>query len=122
MLDEIADAAGKSAGRKRVLLCERILGACTGVLEATYVIKIMTGDLRIGLRAGLVVDAIAAAFGRETIAVRRAASAAGDLGAVALQIVSSRQPGKSRTNDDYSHGQFAPSQRNAVLFITRFPA
>jgi DNA ligase-1 len=84
LLDEIADAAGKSAGRKRVLLCERILGACGDALEATYVIKIMTGDLRIGLREGLVVDAIAAAFERDTLAVRRAASAAGDVGAVAL--------------------------------------
>jgi len=84
LLDEIADASGKSAGRKRMLLCERILGACSDELEATYVIKIMTGDLRIGLREGLVVDAIAGAFECDTLAVRRAASAAGDVGAVAL--------------------------------------
>ena len=50
LLDEIADASGKAAGRKRQILCERILAACTDPLEATYVIKIMTGDLRIGLR------------------------------------------------------------------------
>jgi len=84
LLDEIADASGKSAGRKRLVLCERILGSCTDPLEATYVIKIMTGDLRIGLREGLVLDAIAVAFGREPAAVRRAASLAGDVGAVAL--------------------------------------
>jgi DNA ligase-1 len=84
LLDEIADASGKSAGRKRQLLCERILGACTDPLEATYVIKIMTGELRIGLRESLVVDAIAAAFERDPLLVRRAASAAGDVGAVAL--------------------------------------
>lgn len=83
LLDEIADAAGKSAGRKRQLLCERILSACSDPLEATYVIKIMTGDLRIGLREGLVVDAVALAFERDPQAVRRAASAAGDIGAVA---------------------------------------
>lgn len=84
LLDDIADAVGKSAGRKRQLLCERILGACTDPLEATYVIKIITGDLRIGLREGLVVDAVALAFERTAVEVRRAASAAGDLGAVAL--------------------------------------
>jgi DNA ligase-1 len=84
LLDEIADASGKSAGRKRMLLCERILGACSDELEATYVIKIMTGDLRIGLREGLVVDAIAAVFERDALAVRRAASAAGDIGAMAV--------------------------------------
>ena len=84
LLDEIADAAGKNAQRRRQYLCERILGACTIPLEATYVIKIITGELRIGLRAGLIVDALAAAFVRDPIAVRRAASAAGDIGAVAV--------------------------------------
>lgn len=84
LLVEIADAAGKSAQKRRRILCERIFSACTDPLEATYVVKIMTGELRIGLREGLVVDAVAQAFERDPRAVRRAASAAGDLGAVAL--------------------------------------
>ncbi|MBV8300064.1 MAG: ATP-dependent DNA ligase [Candidatus Eremiobacteraeota bacterium] len=84
LLLEIADAAGKNAQKRRRVLCERIFSACTDPLEATYVVKIMTGELRIGLREGLVVDAVAQAFARDPRAVRRAASAAGDLGAVAL--------------------------------------
>jgi DNA ligase-1 len=84
LLSEIADASGKNAQKRRRFLCERVFAACTDPLEATYVVKIMTGELRIGLREGLVVDAVAAAFERDPRAVRRAASAAGDLGAVAL--------------------------------------
>ena len=84
LLVEIADAAGKHAQKRRRILCERIFSACTDPLEATYVIKIMTGELRIGLREGLIVDAIAAAFARDTAAVRKAAGTAGDIGAVAL--------------------------------------
>ncbi|MEA2785722.1 MAG: ligase 1 [Candidatus Eremiobacteraeota bacterium] len=84
LLDEIAAAAGKNAQKRRRIVCERIFSACADPLEATYVIKIMTGELRIGLREGLVVDAVAKAFARDPRAVRRAASAAGDLGAVAL--------------------------------------
>jgi DNA ligase-1 len=84
LLDEIADASGKSAQKRRQFLCERILAACTDPLEATYAIKIVTGELRIGLREGLIVDAIAAAFERDAVLVRRAASAAGDVGAVAI--------------------------------------
>jgi DNA ligase-1 len=84
LLVEIADASGKNAQKRRRILCERIFSACTDPLEATYVVKIMTGELRIGLREGLVVDAVAQAFARDPRAVRRAASAAGDLGAVAL--------------------------------------
>ena len=84
LLLEIANASGKNAQKRRRVLCERIFGACTDPLEATYVVKIMTGELRIGLREGLVVDAVAEAFARDPRAVRRAASAAGDIGAVAL--------------------------------------
>lgn len=84
LLVEIADATGKHSQRRRRILCERILSSCIDAVEATYVIKILTGELRIGLREGLVVEAIAEAFSRDSRAVRRAASAAGDLGAVAL--------------------------------------
>src|ERR1700680_3082187 len=84
LLVEIADATGKNAQKRRRILCERIFSACTAAPEATYVLQIMTGELRIGLREGLVVDAIAQAFSRDPRAVRRAASAAGDFGAVAL--------------------------------------
>jgi DNA ligase-1 len=47
-------------------------------------VKILTGDLRIGLKEGLVEDAIAAAFGAEPDAVREAHMLLGDLGATAL--------------------------------------
>ena len=78
LFEEIAGARGKAAG------VERILRACTDATEATYVIKIMTGDLRIGLREGLVADAIAKAFECNAHDVRRAVMAAGDIGAVAV--------------------------------------
>ena len=84
LLDEIAAAAGKAAGKRREALCARVLRACRSDREVAYVVKILTGDLRIGLREGLVLDAIAAAFAREPALVRRTAMAAGDVGAVAL--------------------------------------
>ena len=84
LLDEIALAAGKNAGRKRQALLEEIFARCSQPSEAAFVIKIITGDLRIGLREGLVADGIAAAFACEPALVRRAVMAAGDIGAVAL--------------------------------------
>ena len=83
LLDEIASAKGKSAGKRRTALCERAFRACTDPREAAYIAKILLGDLRIGLREGLVLDAIASAFEREPNLVRRAAMAAGDVGEVA---------------------------------------
>jgi DNA ligase 1 len=52
--------------------------------EAKYVGKILTGDLRIGLRAGLVEEGIARAFGARAADVSWAAMLTGDLGEVAL--------------------------------------
>lgn len=84
LFEEIADAGGKAAGKRRLVACERILAACGSQLEATYVVKVMTGDLRIGLREGLVVSAIAAAAGADEDEVRRAVMASGDVGSVAV--------------------------------------
>jgi DNA ligase-1 len=83
ILREIAAASGRASAKRRQALCERILTRCTTPLEAQYVVKILTGDLRIGLRGGLVVDALARAFARDVEEVRRAVAAAGDIGKVA---------------------------------------
>ncbi len=82
--DEIAGASGKNAGKRREAILDGILRSCADSLEATYVIKIVTGDLRIGLREGLVHDAIAAAFDTTHRAVHRAVMASGDIGEVAV--------------------------------------
>jgi DNA ligase-1 len=84
LFGEIAAATGKRANRRREAVLERILRACEDPLAATYVVKIVTGDLRIGLREGLVLDAIARAFDADAAAVRRGVMASGDIGAVAL--------------------------------------
>jgi ATP-dependent DNA ligase I len=52
--------------------------------EGQYVVKILTGDLRIGLREGLVEEAIAKAFGASLEQVREANMLLGDIGQTAL--------------------------------------
>ncbi len=76
---EIADARGS---RARTQLLGALLGRVT-VDEARYVAKLISGDMRIGLREGLVEEAIGAAFGAEPAAVSRAVMVTGDLGAAA---------------------------------------
>ena len=53
-------------------------------LEARYVVKILTGELRIGLKEGLLEEALAAAFRQPADAIREANMLLGDLGRVAL--------------------------------------
>src|SRR5207237_2644468 len=48
--------------------------------EVQYIVKIMTGDLRIGLRESLVEEAVAKAYERPVTSVRRANMLLGDIG------------------------------------------
>jgi DNA ligase-1 len=52
-------------------------------LEGAYIVKILTGDLRIGLREGLVEEAIAKAFSAPLQAIQEANMLLGDVGATA---------------------------------------
>ncbi len=49
-------------------------------LEAKYIVKIITGDLRIGLKESLVEEAIARAYGATPVEVQRANMLLGDIG------------------------------------------
>src|SRR6202453_5271208 len=73
---QIASARGPAA--KAVLVRDLLVHATP--LEAKYIIKIMTGDLRIGLKESLVEDGIAAAYGAPLADVQRANMLLGDIG------------------------------------------
>jgi DNA ligase 1 len=71
-------AAARGPAAKSVLV--RDLLARATPLEAKYIVKIMTGDLRIGLKESLVEDAIAKAYGGTLGEVQRANMLLGDIG------------------------------------------
>ncbi len=71
-------AASSGAAAKTKLLRELLLRASP--LEAKYLVKIITGELRIGLKESQVEEAIAKAYGRDLAAVRRANMLVGDIG------------------------------------------
>jgi len=73
---QIAATRGAAAKFKLV----RDLLAQAMPLEAKYLVKIMTGDLRIGIKESLVEEGIAKAYGREVRAVQRANMMLGDIG------------------------------------------
>jgi DNA ligase-1 len=56
----------------------------TSPIAAKYIVRMLSGDVQIGLRDGLLESAIAAAFGAEVSAVRWAMTLEGDAGRVAL--------------------------------------
>ena len=73
---QIAAARGPAA---KAALVRDLLARATP-LEAKYIVKIMTGDLRIGLKESLVEEAIAKAYGGTLAEVQRANMLLGDIG------------------------------------------
>jgi DNA ligase 1 len=84
---EVADSFGKIAAARgpaaKAALVRDLLARATP-LEAKYIVKIMTGDLRIGLKESLVEEAIAKAYGGTLTGalkeVQRANMLLGDIG------------------------------------------
>ena len=95
--DEIAATRGSNA--KRVLV-RALVARATGD-EARYLVKIVGGDMRIGLRESLVEEAIAKAFARDREAVARANMLGGDVGEAALRA-------KRGTLEGAAFAHFAP--------------
>ncbi len=88
---EIAAARGPSA--KGTLIRELLTRA--EPLEAKYIVKIMTGDLRIGLKESLVEEAIAKTYGATLAEVQRANMLLGDIGQT-LRLAAETKLGKAR--------------------------
>ena len=92
-------AATRGVAPKRELLDALLARAMAG--ELRYLIKVMSGEPRIGLREGLLEDAIARAFGRDREAVGRAHMLGGDIGVTAVRA-------KHETLDEARFVHFAP--------------
>jgi DNA ligase-1 len=73
----------RGTGNKRALLTKTLAHATP--LEAKYLVKLLVGDLRIGLKEGLVEDALARAFSQPLAEVARVNMLTGDIGETAVR-------------------------------------
>jgi len=88
---EIAVARGPAA---KAHIVRQLLEHATP-LEAKYIVKIISGDLRIGLKESLVEEAIARAFDAALAEVQRANMLIGDIGET-LQLAATRKLAEAR--------------------------
>jgi len=88
---QIAAARGPAA---KSALVQELLSQATP-LEAKYIVKIMTGDLRIGLKESLVEEAIAKAYGGTLSEVQRANMLLGDIGET-LKLAAAGRLGRAK--------------------------
>jgi DNA ligase-1 len=79
---EIGAVSGKGAQARRAELVAGLFAAATET-EQAFLLRLLSGELRLGALAGIVTDAVAKATGIPAAAVQRAAMLGGDLPAVA---------------------------------------
>lgn len=79
---EIGAVSGKGSQARRAELVAGLFAAATET-EQTFLLRLMSGELRQGALAGIMADAVARAAGIPAVAVQRAAMLGGDLPAAA---------------------------------------
>jgi len=82
-LERIADALGSGSGKYKKNILKGLL-INSSPLEAKYLIKIINGELRIGLTESLVEIGVSKAFNQELKAVREAMLVSGDISQVSV--------------------------------------
>ena len=81
---ELTRAAGKGSTDKRQRILKRLLSSAQEPVEAKYLLRIMSAEMRIGLVEGLVEESITKAFSKTLTQVRTANLVTGDIGLVAI--------------------------------------
>ncbi len=81
LIERLSETRGTK--NKKALLVGALTNATPA--EAKYLVKLLVGDLRIGLKEGLVEDAVARAFGRPLSDVARVNMLSGDIGETAVR-------------------------------------
>jgi len=84
-LRKLPDISGSGSQEKKVSLVAELLSASTPE-EAKYIVRITLGQMRIGVAAGLVRDAIAKAFNQDKTKIEYMYNLTGDYGHVAEQV------------------------------------
>src|SRR2546426_10333807 len=98
-LDAIARESGEGSQERKVRLLSELLGNATP-LEAKYIVRIVIGQMRLGVAHMTIVDALAATFATraDRARVERAYNVSSDLGEVARVLASKGIDGLNETH------------------------
>jgi DNA ligase 1 len=83
-LKELSRASGKGSNERRYRILERIFSQISYPLEAKFAVRILGGEMRIGLVEGLVEESIAKTFSKTLNQIRSANLVTGDIGEAAV--------------------------------------
>jgi DNA ligase-1 len=97
LFQEIAALSGKGSRSKREAILLSLLSQ-TSEIEEEYIIRMLLGELRVGLAEGLILESISNAANVEVELVRRTYSLTGDLGETAKRAITEHEEGLKRTD------------------------
>ncbi len=81
-LEKLPEMSGSGSQEKKISLISELLSSASAK-EARYIVRTVLGEMRIGVAAGIVRDAIAVAFGKDAKAIEHAYDVTGNYGTVA---------------------------------------
>lgn len=96
-LEKLTELTGKGSQDKKLAYIEEMLSSAEPT-EARYIIRLILGELRLGVGEGIIKEAIASAFSVDPKLVERAYSLSTDLGEVAQTAKASGNEGLKRIN------------------------
>ncbi len=117
---ELASAAGKRSTEKKIQVLKRLFSSMSDPLEAKYLTRILTGEMRIGLVEGLVEESIAKCFGKTLAEVRNANLVSGNVAEVAVLAKYGRLNEARITPSKPTNFMLAESAENARVLFERF--
>ncbi|MCD6563032.1 MAG: ATP-dependent DNA ligase [Thermoproteales archaeon] len=85
-LKKIAETSGQGSRKRKEMLFRSLLSRLSSI-EKTYLIRLIFGELRIGVSEGLVLESISNASGIPTDKLRRAYMLLGDIGEIAYKAI-----------------------------------
>ncbi|TNM58368.1 ATP-dependent DNA ligase [Streptomyces sp. NP160] len=91
-LERLAATSGAGSAARREALLDELFAVATDA-ERSFLVRLVTGELRQGALEGVVLDAVAAASGAPAAAVRRAAMLSGSLSATAATALAAGAAG-----------------------------
>ena len=117
---ELASSFGKNSTARKQQILTRLFSSIADPLEAKFLVRILTGEMRIGLVEGLVEESIAKSFNKTLLQVRNANLVSGNIAQVAILAKHDRLNEAKITPLQPANFMLADSAENALALYNKF--
>lgn len=117
---ELATTYGKRSTERKQQILTRLFSSIIDPLEAKFLVRILTGEMRIGLVEGLVEESIGKSFNKTVLEVRNANLVSGNIAQVAMLAKHDKLNEAKMTLLQPTNFMLADSAENALALYNKF--